>query len=121
VRHDAGYSYHGIKMKALPIELVPEVASYAREVAGLYGLPGDRWGIGVDLIAYRDGEDSIGWHADDTQGNWACVTALLVLVSLKKVLRITHTRSTLRRSLSPSLSLFCYILRDCALHTTSSS
>jgi hypothetical protein len=67
-RHDAGYSYHGIKMKALPIELVPEVASYAREVAGLYGLPGDRWGIGVDLIAYRDGEDSIGWHADDTQG-----------------------------------------------------
>ena len=67
-------------MRALPIDLVPEVASYAREVAGLYGLPDERWGIGVDLIAYRDGEDSIGWHADDTQG--------------KK--QHTHTRSTLR-------------------------
>jgi hypothetical protein len=103
MRNDAGYSYHGIKMKALPIELVPEVASYAREVAGLYGLPGDRWGIGVDLIAYRDGEDSIGWHADDTQG------------------KTTHARSTLGRSLSLSLSLFCLHRRDCAPHTTSSS
>lgn len=64
----SGYAYHGIRMKALPIDLVPEVASYARELAALYDLPDDRWDIGVDLIAYRDGEDSIGWHADDTQG-----------------------------------------------------
>ncbi len=46
-RHDAGYMYHGIRMKALPIELVPEVAGYAQELAGDYGLPGDRWDIGV--------------------------------------------------------------------------
>jgi hypothetical protein len=34
----------------------------------MYKLPHDQWGIGVDLIVYKDGEDSIGWHADDTQG-----------------------------------------------------
>ena len=63
-----GYTYHGIKMKALPMDLVPEVASYAEELAKHYKLPQNQWNIGVDLIAYKDGEDSIGWHADDTQG-----------------------------------------------------
>lgn len=52
------------------MEIVPEVKEYARELAYDYGLPNDAWGIGVDLIAYRDGEDGIGWHADDTQGTW---------------------------------------------------
>ena len=55
-------------MKALPIDLVPEVASYAKELARHYNLPNDEWDIGVDMIAYRDGDDSIGWHSDDTQG-----------------------------------------------------
>ena len=61
-----GYAYHGVQMKALPIHLVPEVASYAKEFARRYNLP--HWDIGVDMIAYKDGLDSIGWHADDTQG-----------------------------------------------------
>jgi hypothetical protein len=52
------------------MEIVPEVKEYARELAYDYGLPNDAWGIGVDLIAYRDGDDGIGWHADDTQGTW---------------------------------------------------
>ena len=65
---DTGYMYHGIHMKALPIDNVPEVASYAKELARYYNLPNDEWDIGVDMIAYRDGEDSIGWHSDDTQG-----------------------------------------------------
>ena len=60
---NAGYMYHGIKMKARPIHLVPEVAEYASELARYYGLPKDEWDIGVDMIAYKDGEDSIGWHA----------------------------------------------------------
>jgi alkylated DNA repair dioxygenase AlkB len=67
-QYDVGYMYHGIKMKALSIDLVPEVASYAKELARLYKLPHDQWNIGVDLIVYKDGEDSIGWHADDNQG-----------------------------------------------------
>ena len=65
---NVGYMYHGIKMKALPIECVPEVGSCAKDLARMYKLPHDQWGIGVDLIVYKDGEDSIGWHADDTQG-----------------------------------------------------
>ncbi len=48
-----GYSYHGIKMRALPIDLVPEVACYAEELARLYNLPNNEWNIGVDLIAYK--------------------------------------------------------------------
>lgn len=63
-----GYMYHGIKMRALPLDLVPEVANYAEELARHYKLPDNQWDIGVDLIVYKDGEDSIGWHADDTQG-----------------------------------------------------
>ncbi|KAL9187368.1 hypothetical protein ACHAXT_001471 [Thalassiosira profunda] len=65
---DRGYMYHGIRMKAQPIDLVPEVASYAKELARSYRLPQDQWNIGVDMIVYRDGNDSIGWHADDSQG-----------------------------------------------------
>ena len=67
---DVGYMYHGIKMKALPIDVVPEVASYATELARVYKLPQNQWDIGVDLILYKDGDDSIGWHADDTQGKY---------------------------------------------------
>ena len=70
---NVGYMYHGIKMKAQPIDLVPEVASYAKELARYYRLPQDEWDIGVDLIVYRDGDDSIGWHADDTQGLSSCL------------------------------------------------
>jgi len=69
---DKGYMYHGVKMKSQSIDLVPEVASYAKELARCYKLPGDQWDIGVDLIVYKDGDDSIGWHADDTQGLLFC-------------------------------------------------
>lgn len=48
-----GYSYHGIKMRAQPIDLIPEVACYAEELARLYDLPNNEWNIGVDLIAYK--------------------------------------------------------------------
>ena len=50
---DTGYMYHGINMKALPIDLVPEVAEYARELAKKYNLPMNQWDIGVDMIVYR--------------------------------------------------------------------
>ena len=74
-RHQPGYAYHGIKMKALPINLVPEVASYAEDLARTYNL--SQWDIGVDMIAYKDGGDSIGWHADDTQGETIVVCVVV--------------------------------------------
>lgn len=63
-----GYSYHGVTMKAQPISQVPAISTYATELASMYNLPNQIWGIGVDCIIYRDGHDSIGWHADDSQG-----------------------------------------------------
>mmetsp|Transcript_17218 Transcript_17218/g.49908 ORF Transcript_17218/g.49908 Transcript_17218/m.49908 type:complete len:1249 (-) Transcript_17218:777-4523(-) len=62
-----GYYYHGIQMKSLPISSVPEVAQLSDQLATLYELPRKQWSIGVDLIIYRDGNDGIAWHADDTQ------------------------------------------------------
>ncbi len=50
------------------MDLVPEVNSFASEFATEYKLPDNKINIGVDLIVYKDGSDSIGWHADDTQG-----------------------------------------------------
>jgi hypothetical protein len=55
-------------MKAQPITLVPAISTYAVELATMYNLPHQTWDIGVDCIIYRDGHDSIGWHADDSQG-----------------------------------------------------
>lgn len=63
-----GYSYHGVTMKAQPISQVPAISTYATELASMYNLPNQTWDIGVDCIIYRDGHDSIGWHADDSQG-----------------------------------------------------
>jgi hypothetical protein len=91
VQSNVGYKYHGIQMKALPIHFVPEVATYATELAKVYQLPQDQWDIGVDLIIYRDGDDSIGWHADDTQGKHQrlsdgtihrCILCLMLFLAL---------------------------------------
>ncbi|GMH83199.1 hypothetical protein TrST_g5124 [Triparma strigata] len=72
-----GYSYHGVKMRTLPIDLVPEFETLARDFATSFSLPNNIWSIGVDLVVYRDGKDSIGWHADDTQ-NESCVLAVVI-------------------------------------------
>ena len=42
-------------MKALPMDLVPEVNSFGSELATKYKLPEDQFNIGVDLIVYKDG------------------------------------------------------------------
>ena len=76
-----GYIYHGIKMKAQPIQNVPEVSRLASELAAAYRLPGNKWSIGVDLIVYRDGTDSIGWHADDTQDEWLVMCVVVEVPS----------------------------------------
>jgi hypothetical protein len=66
-----GYIYHGICMKAFPLDQVPEVEQLANRLASLYGVT--EWNTGVDMIAYKDGEDRMGWHADDTQGMFVVI------------------------------------------------
>jgi alkylated DNA repair dioxygenase AlkB len=62
-----GYQYHGVKMKALPLSLMPTVESLASLFAHLFKIEDQNWGIGVDVLLYRNNRDAIGWHADDTQ------------------------------------------------------
>jgi len=83
-------------MKALPIGLVPEIESYACELARYYRLPQNQWDIGVDLIVYKDGEDSIGWHADNTQGE---SVVLCVVVDSPGAPRPVHIRPNKRTKL----------------------
>ena len=48
------------------------------------------WNIGVHMIMYRDGEDKMGWHSDDTQGE-----SLIISVVLESTFDINipnHTR-----------------------------
>ena len=61
-----GYNYHSVKMKSIPIECVREVERLEHRWSRCMGLQ-EGFSIGVDLICYRNGMDSIGWHADDTQ------------------------------------------------------
>ena len=53
-------------MRARPLESVPCVAALAHETSRRFC--GARWNVGVDVVCYRDGKDSCGWHSDDTQG-----------------------------------------------------
>ena len=41
------------------------ISAQAEAASRKFGAP---WNVGVDVVCYRDGRDSCGWHADDTQG-----------------------------------------------------
>ena len=69
-----GYAYHGITMRAEPIEQMPCIQTLAEKCTTHFGQP---WNVGVDVVAYRDGHDSCGWHADDTQGETLIVAVVL--------------------------------------------
>lgn len=48
-----------------------------KEFAHKQNCLGDFWTIGVDAILYRNGQDSMGFHADDDQGEQLIVTAII--------------------------------------------
>jgi hypothetical protein len=70
-----GYRYNSTKMKAFPLVEVPRVQRLARCLAQEHLI--DDWNIGVDLLIYRSGDDSIGWHEDDTQGESIVLCAVV--------------------------------------------
>eukprot|EP00957_Ditylum_brightwellii_P204947 15341508-Ditylum_brightwellii.AAC.1 len=55
-------------MKSQPLSIVPEVESLANDLAVQYDLPNKVWDVGVNMVDYRYSHHSIGWHADDAQG-----------------------------------------------------
>ena len=69
-----GHRYHGVTMRASSIEQAPCVKVLADKCTEKFGKD---WNVGVDVVAYRDGYDSCGWHADDTQGETLIVAVIL--------------------------------------------
>jgi alkylated DNA repair dioxygenase AlkB len=82
---DPEYMYRAVNSaSALPLSLFPPVHGLAQNLAELYRLPNNEWNIGVDLVCYRDGDDHIGWHADDKLGE---ALVLSIVVDSKTVIR----------------------------------
>ena len=69
-----GYKYGRITMKARPLSNLPHVQEVSEKLKSISDVIS--WNIGVDIVAYRDGHDSIGFHADDDQGEQLIFTAL---------------------------------------------
>ena len=69
------YHYHGVRMVASPVHVEPEVARLARRTSAAF--EGADWNVGVDVVCYRDGQDSVGWHSDDTQGETLVVATVV--------------------------------------------
>ena len=88
----SSYVYHGVKMASTPLKDVPIVDELAGKYSELIEIL--EWGIGVDLVQYKDGEDSIDWHADDNQGE---TSVLCVIVKLQGT-RIVEVRTNSRAS-----------------------
>lgn len=70
------YRYHQTKMKSISLSKMPEIEKLHDDLAKWYNLKDGHWNLGLDLIHYRNGNDSIGFHADDTQGE----TIILCLI-----------------------------------------
>ena len=64
---DVGYKYHSVEMKALPLDTLEHTSRLAEQLAREFDLPNAEWNIGLDLLIYRDGQDGINWHGDNTQ------------------------------------------------------
>ena len=64
----SGYKYHSVSMQSQPMSDEPVIESLANDLASYHELPNNEWNIGCNAVAYPDGNHSIGYHADDNQG-----------------------------------------------------
>jgi len=53
-----GYVYHGVRMRASSFFLFPTLELLSQEMASMCSVKG--WDIGLDVVLYRDGNDTIG-------------------------------------------------------------
>jgi len=72
---NVGYRYNGITMLAKPLTCCPRLRALSQELLPLCG--SSQWGIGVNPVLYRDGVDSLDFHADNNQGEKVIMTLLL--------------------------------------------
>jgi alkylated DNA repair dioxygenase AlkB len=61
-----GYKYRSTLMKAISFKAFPSLKHLSQYCARFCSIP--YWTIGVNVVFYRDGNDSIGYHADNDQG-----------------------------------------------------
>lgn len=61
-----GYGYKDIQMKAIPMDAFPILTKVAADLANHLGVR--HWALGADVVAYTDGADGMGFHADNSQG-----------------------------------------------------
>lgn len=61
-----GYKYRSTRMKAISYKGFPSLEGVSKKTAKHCSVP--YWNIGVNAVCYRDGNDSIGYHADNDQG-----------------------------------------------------
>ena len=74
-----GYQYGNVKVGSNPLDTIPFISKVAEGFAAKFELPGKEWNIGCHLVMYRNGKDSINWHADDTQGKmWFSLLQLML-------------------------------------------
>ena len=67
--------YGTITMKARPLYLLPHLQHLSNGLKSQCDV--HCWNVGVDIMAYRDGRDSIGFHADNDQGEELLLTVLV--------------------------------------------
>ena len=70
-----GYVYKDVQMKAHPMDTIPGLREFSDDLARALSV--DQWGLGVECVLYGSGDDRMGFHADDSQGE--TIIAALVL------------------------------------------
>ncbi len=80
-----GYAYHGIKMKGESASNYPIIMKLAEMLSKLFNT---RWTIGINPNVYRNGRDSIGWHADDSQGERTILTVVIESPEFPRKLKV---------------------------------
>jgi alkylated DNA repair dioxygenase AlkB len=64
----SGSEYGRVQMEGNPLNTLPVISVVAKGLATKFKLKNSEWNIVCHLVLYQSGRDSIGWHADDTQG-----------------------------------------------------
>ena len=86
---DMGYSYKDVHMAAHSYDMIPGIKPLAQRVAKKLGV--DQWRLGVDAIVYGSGNDGIGWHRDNSQGETTVACIILLTTNSPRPLLIKPT------------------------------
>lgn len=81
-----GYAYRYAHMMGWPMSLFEGAEEFADDMAKVCGI--DHWNIGASIVYYRDGNDSMGYHADDDQGEEIICSCLLATPPASRIIKI---------------------------------